>query len=84
MRLLSYKYSASITSKIVVCLSALREESYRRQRPEVYNNVVRKVKEKFEGEKEKILQEIAEANYGLIADSEVRAAEFQMPIDSER
>ena len=44
----------------------------RRQRPEVYNNVVRKVKEKFEGEKEKILQEIAEANYGLIADSEVR------------
>ena len=52
---------------------------------------MRKVKEKCEGENEKILLEIAEANLGLIADSEVRggveereAAEFLMPPDSDR
>lgn len=91
MRLLSGKYSASITTKIVACLSALREESCHRHRPEVYNNFVRKVKEKCEGENQKILLEIAEANLGLIADSEVRggakekeAAEFLMPPDSDK
>ena len=91
LRLLSGKYSASLVSKIVGCLSALRDEACHRQRPEVYNNFVRKVKEKCEGENEKILLEIAEANLGLIADSEVRggvqereAAEFLMPPDSDK
>ena len=91
LRLLSGKFSASITSKIVACLSALREETCHRQRPEIYNNFVRKVKEKCEGENEKILLEIAEANLGLIADSEVRggvkeqeAADFLVPPDSDK
>ena len=91
VRLLEGKYSSNMTTKIVASLSALREESCHRQRPELYNNFVKKVKEKCEGENEKILLEIAEANLGLIADSEVRggveereAAEFLMPPDSDR
>jgi len=85
MKLLSSTFGANIITKIIACLTAYREESCSRHRPELYNNLIRRVKANL-GVHSKLWLEVAEANLGLIADSEVaggssevEAAEFLMP-----
>merc|ERR1712098_257815 len=48
------------------CLTAYREESCSRRRPELYNNLIRNVKANL-GVHSKLWLEVAEANLGLIA-----------------
>ena len=85
IKLLSSPLSASLATKILACLAAHREESCHRRRPELYNAFIRRVRERLGGSS-KLWLEVAEANLGLIADSEVaggaaerEAVDFLMP-----
>ena len=89
MKLLTSTFGTNIITKIISCLTAHREESCSRHRPELYNNLIRRVKTNL-GVHSKLWLEVAEANLGLIANSEVaggssevEAAEFLMPPPEE-
>ena len=72
MALLASPFSSDLTRKILSCLTAQREESVTRQRPELYNGLIRRVKTALsERGKQRLWLEIVEANLGLIAHSEV-------------
>ena len=72
MDLLASPFSSDLTRKILSCLTAQREESVARQRPELYNGLIRRVKTALaEKGKQRLWLEIVEANLGLIAHSEV-------------
>lgn len=73
MRMLASAFGSDVNTKIVRCLTAYREEAVSHQRPELYNNFIKRVKEAVMGSKgdSKLWLEVAEANLGLIADSEV-------------
>eukprot|EP00090_Calanus_glacialis_P024754 TRINITY_DN38449_c0_g1_i1.p1 TRINITY_DN38449_c0_g1~~TRINITY_DN38449_c0_g1_i1.p1 ORF type:complete len:720 (-),score=286.57 TRINITY_DN38449_c0_g1_i1:59-2218(-) len=85
IRLLSSAFGSDMNTKIVNCLSAYREECCSRRRPKLYNQFIKRVKECL-GTKAKLWLDVAEADLGLIPDSEVaggaqelEAAEFLLP-----
>ena len=72
MTLLASPFSSDLTRKILSCLAAHREESVARQRPELFNGLIRRVKTALaEKGKQRLWLEVVEANLGLIAHSEV-------------
>ena len=72
MTLLASPFSSDLSRKILSCLTAHREESVARQRPELYNDLIRRVKTALSQKgKQRLWLEVAEANLGLIAHSEV-------------
>ena len=72
MDLLATPFSSDLTRKILSCLAAHREESVARQRPELFNGLIRRVKTALaEKGKQRLWLEVVEANLGLIAHSEV-------------
>ena len=72
MALLASPFSSDLTRKILACLTAHREESVARQRPELYNDLIRRVKTALSQKgKQRLWLEVVEANLGLIAHSEV-------------
>jgi len=72
LNLLASPFSSSLTTKIISGLAAHREETGARQRPELYNDLIRRVKVVMsEHGKQKMWLEVVEANLGLIAHSEV-------------
>ena len=70
LNLLNSPFGAAMSSKIVSCLSAYREECVARSVPHLYNEFLKKLKSEM-GDESKLLLDIAESNVGLIADSEV-------------
>merc|ERR1719499_160109 len=88
-RLLSSAFGTDMNSKIISCLVAYREECCSRRRPTLYNQFIKKIKESL-GSKAKLWLDVAEADLGLIPDSEVaggaeerEAAEFLLPPEKE-
>ena len=59
-----------MSSKILACLTAYREECVAKTLPHLYNEFLKKLKSNL-GDAGKLLLDIAESNVGLIADSEV-------------
>jgi len=85
IRLLSSAFGSDMNTKIVRCLAAYREESSSRSIPDLYNKFIRRVKECL-GTKARLWLDIAEADLGLISNSEIaggadekEAAEFLLP-----
>jgi len=85
IRLLSSAFGSDMNTKIVQCLTAYREEASTRGVPDMYNKFIRRVKECL-GIKARLWLDIAEADLGLISNSEVaggasekEAAEFLLP-----
>lgn len=84
MRMLASAFGSDVNTKVVRCLTAYREEVVTRQRPELYNNFIKRVKEAVMGSKgdSKLWLEVAEANLGLIADSEVAGGVAEKEADT--
>jgi len=85
IRLLSSAFGSDMNSKIVRCLTAYREECSTRSSPRLYNAFIKRVKECL-GTKARLWLDVAEADLGLISNSEVaggaeeaEAAEFLLP-----
>ena len=79
MALLASPFSSDLTRKIISCLTAHREESVARQRPELYNDLIRRVKTALSQKgKQRLWLEVVEANLGLIAHSEVAGGAAEM------
>ena len=85
IRLLSSAFGSDMNTKIVQCLAAYREEASTRSTPDMYNQFIKRVKECL-GTKARLWLDIAEADLGLISNSEVaggagekEAAEFLLP-----
>jgi len=85
IRLLSSAFGSDMNTKIVQCLAAYREECSGRASPVLYNLFIKRVKECL-GVKAKLWLDIAEADLGLISNSEVaggaeekEAADFLLP-----
>jgi len=85
IRLLSSAFGSDMNTKIVQCLAAYREECSSRVSPVLYNLFIKRVKECL-GVKARLWLDIAEADLGLISNSEVvggaeekEAAEFLLP-----
>lgn len=65
MRLLASAFGGDMDSKVIGCLAAYREEAGRRNRPDMYNAFIRKVKESVGG-KGRLWMGVAEAGLGLL------------------
>eukprot|EP00092_Neocalanus_flemingeri_P029149 GFUD01031637.1.p1 GENE.GFUD01031637.1~~GFUD01031637.1.p1 ORF type:complete len:539 (-),score=144.69 GFUD01031637.1:43-1659(-) len=85
IRMLASAFGSDMNAKILRCLTAYREECSTRGRPELYNTFIKRVKECL-GTKAKLWLDVAEADLGLISNSEVaggaeeiEAAHFLLP-----
>jgi len=85
IRMLGSAFGSDMNSKVLSCLSAYREESSSRIRPQLYNEFIKRVKECL-GTQSKLWLDVAEADLGLISNSEVaggaderEAADFLLP-----
>jgi len=84
MRMLASAFGSDVNTKVVRCLTVYREEVVIHQRPQLYNSFIKRVKEAVMGSKgdSKLWLEVAEANLGLIADSEVAGGVAEKEADT--